>query len=126
MKLKTERQLRVDQGTTILLGYYNRSLDVVGPNLGVDPPEGMEIFVAWDALQHLHIGASSSCQVPFSLMYDAYTRGKALMERRLSEENTEQVIAFQPKYLGSYLAHASGGHRFVSIDKLRLKISGPN
>lgn len=117
-KLKVDRQLRVDRGTTILLGYYHESLDLSGRAVGNRPPDDMEVFVAWNALQHLRLGASSSCQVPFPLMYQAFLRGKACYLRRLADENRETILAFRPEYLSSYLEMASGGHNRVIIGAL--------
>ena len=117
-KLKTDRQLRVGSGTIILLGYYHASVDRSGRAVGNHPPDGMEVFVAWDALHHLRLGASSSCQVPFPLMYDAYLKGKACITRRLDPHAKESIFAFRPQYLASYLRMVSGGHDRVSVDAL--------
>jgi hypothetical protein len=117
-KLKTNRRLRVETGTTILLGYYNESLDRSGRAEGNTPPDGMEVYVAWDAAQHLRLGASSSCQVPFSLMYEAYLNGKACRKRRVASGDDEIIYGLRPEYLTSYLRAASGGHTTVALHEL--------
>jgi hypothetical protein len=117
-KLKTDRRLRVDAGTTILLGYYHESLDRTGRAQGNSPPKGMEVFVAWDAVHHLHLGTSSSCQVPFRIMYDAYLKGKACVKRSLASGDDETICALRPEYLTSYLRAASGGHARVALHDL--------
>ncbi|HUW95204.1 MAG TPA: hypothetical protein VMW58_05415 [Anaerolineae bacterium] len=118
IKLKIDRRLRVDAGTTVLLGYYHETLDRSGRARGNTPPDGMEVFVAWDALYHLRLGASSSCQVPFSVMYDAYLNGKACVRRSLASGDDELVYGLRPEYLSSYLRAASGGHAAVVLHEL--------
>jgi hypothetical protein len=110
IKLEKSRSLRVGKGTTILLGYYSEKEDSIGKMIGHRAPPGLEILVAWDAIEHLHIGASSSCQVLYPLMYDAYLRGRAEASRQLTSGAMEHIVAFRPEFLASYLKAASGGH----------------
>lgn len=100
-------------GTTLLLGYYDECSDYVGRSVGNLPAPGMEIIVAWDPIQHLHVGASSSCQVQFDILEEAYRKGVAIRKRLLSQGESEQVIAMRPQYFASYLAEASGGHHLL-------------
>ena len=118
IKLSVDRHLRIDKGTTILLGYYHEAVDRSGRAVGSRPPDGMEVFVAWDALRHLRLGESSSCQVPFSLMYQAYLRGKAIGARSLAANEKEMILAFRPEYLSSYLRLSAGGHNRVDVSAL--------
>ena len=118
-KLKADKELRVQDGTTLLLGYYHERVDASGRAVGNVPPEGMEVLVAWNALEHLRLGSSSSCQVSFEVMYDAYLTGKACTTRVLPENSRETVFAFRPEYLSSYLDAASGGHQRVQLASLR-------
>ena len=100
-------------GTTLLLGYYDECTDYVGRLVGNLPVPGMEIIVAWDPIQHLRVGASSSCQVQFAILEEAYRKGVATRKRLLSQDEAEQIIAMRPEYFVSYLAEASGGHHLL-------------
>lgn len=114
-KLKSARSLTFDKGTTLLMGYYLGAADDRGTEQGnVAAPE-MEAFAAWDPLLHLRVGASSSCQIPFSTLEAAYSRGVSATERRSRAGHTERVIAFRPDYLTRYLRAAAGGHNSVDM-----------
>lgn len=119
-KLKTARKLNFASGTTLLLGYYDSQQDQVGRDLGNSPAEDMELFVAWDPLQHLQVGASSSCQVPFPLLQDAYLNGSAVGDRRTSGGSSELVIVVRPELLWKYFVLAAGGHN--SVDSKRFSV----
>ena len=121
-KLDTAANLVVRDGTTILAGYYNEVADLAGKREGNNPPPGMEVFAFWNAVKHLELGASSSCQVPFGLLYEAYLRGRSQHERRLANGQLERIIAVRPEYVGAYLKAAAGGHQQVRADAL-AKIS---
>ncbi len=84
----------------------------------------MELFVAWDPLQRLRFGESPSCQVRYSLMYEAFLKGKAHSWRQLSADTRELVLAFRPEYLSSYLRAASGGHSLTVIEDLAPAFPG--
>jgi hypothetical protein len=119
VKLKDRRSLDFGNGTTLLLGYYTRGNDHVGRDLGNDPPADMEVFVAWDPIQHLALGASSSCQVPYDLMFKAYLEGLSESERRCADGSLEEVFAFRPELLPRYLREAAGGHNRVTLTGLQ-------
>jgi len=119
-KLKTARRLEFGLGTTLLLGYYLESEDRVGRAEGNSPTKGMEVFVAWDPLQHLRVGASSSCQVRFDLLHQAYLHGIAMADRRIADGVLEQVVAVRPEHLWRYLRSAAGGHNSLNKSLLRL------
>jgi hypothetical protein len=123
-KLKKERKLHIGNGTSLLLGYYNESLDIVGKDLGNRPPQGMEVLVAWDPIYHLRVGESSSCQVSFDLLYRSYLSGVSGFVRQLADGNNEQVIGFRSEYLANYLRLSVLGHRRVQIEALRRR--GPS
>lgn len=105
-------------GTTLLLGYYDECSDYVGRSVGNLLTPGMEIIVAWDPIQHLKVGASSSCQVQFDILEEAYRKGIAARKRSLSRGESEQVIAMRPEYFASYLAEASGGHHLLEPEAI--------
>lgn len=108
-----QRKLDFGFGTTLLLGYYDERNDRVGRTVGNLPVPGMELVVAWNPIQHLQLGASSSCQVSFDLLEEAYRKGMAARTRLLSRGESEQTIAMRPEYFASYLAEVSGGHHLV-------------
>lgn len=120
-KLGTQRRLSFDHGTTILLGYYLESADKVGKEVGNVPPDGMEVFVAWDPAAHLRLGSSSSCQVPFDLLRKGFDWGVAANSRRLSDGSEETIVTLRPEFLGDYLQAASGGHHKVDTAELLKK-----
>ena len=117
-KLKYDRDLRFRGAATILAGYYDPALDVVGRELGNKPAADMRLFVMWDAINHLRVGASSSCQVSFETLERAYLSGVASAERRCADGQFETVIAFRPEYLSRYFLLAAAGHRHVTVDKI--------
>lgn len=117
-KLDNADRLEVSGGTTILAGYYNESVDRSGKVAGNSPPPGMEVLVFWDAMEHLNVGVSSSCQVPFETLYDAYLTGAAGYRRSLGGGRSETILAMRPEYALSYLHAASGGHSFVDVSDL--------
>jgi|SRR6185312_15080000 len=113
-KLRTSRALEFIGGTTLLLGYYSADYDNVGRDEGNAPYDNMEVFVAWDPLQHLRIGASSSCQVSFDLLQRAFLDGFAITERRTNED-VERVVAIQAQNISRYLRAAAGGHNSIAL-----------
>jgi len=113
LKLEDDFALRFDSDTTILLGYYDAALDRVGSSLGNEPPNGMEVIVAWDPMKHMFLGRSSSCQVRFRSMLAAHRRGVAMTERACDDGSAEQVYCFRPEFLGRYLYCARAGHRLI-------------
>jgi hypothetical protein len=117
-KLKHPTEFRFGNGTTVLIGYYNESTDSSGRREGNRPPGGMEVFATWDAVQHGRPGESSSCQVPFGLLYRAHLTGKAEHLRMLSNGVNERVIAFRPEFLASYLFNVCGGHGSIDLNNL--------
>lgn len=117
VKLKSARRLDFGQGTTLVLGYYSSEFDRVGREAGNHSPREMRIFAAWDPLQHLRLGASSSCQVSYEVLYSAYLSGSASSHRITADGESETVIAFRPEHLGTYFRAVSGGH-----NSLRLKL----
>jgi hypothetical protein len=120
-KLKVERRLHVGNGTTLLLGYYDEALDLAGKAAGNDPPPGMEVFVAWDPIQHLRVGESSSCQVPFNTLYAAFLDGVASYDRRCNDGSIEQVLAFRAENMAEYIRATTAGHSRVQPQKLKKK-----
>jgi hypothetical protein len=117
-KLKAERRLSVQEGTLLLLGYYDEAIDIAGRECGNSPPLGMKVFVAWNPVNHLRVGKSSSCQVSFDILLEAHLHGVAVAERTLSGGLTECVFAFRPSRLLRYFDQAAGGHDLVTSTKL--------
>lgn len=115
-KLGTQRRLSFGHGTTILLGYYLESEDKVGKELGNDPSAGMEVFTAWNPVSHLRLGSSSSCQVPFAALTEAYEWGASVTERRIADSQPETILCMRPEHLDVYLRMASGGHQGVNTE----------
>ncbi len=107
--------LQFGRGVTLLLGYYTAQADLSDARADQLVPDEMEVFVAWDAVAHLKVGLSSSCQVDFSLMYDAYLSGFSSSSRRLLNGSSEKVIAFRPERLAQYLTAAWRGHEHASL-----------
>jgi restriction-modification system family protein len=118
-KLKTGRDLRFRDGVTVVLGYYRADLDSIGRGMGNNSPSDMEVFVAWDSSHHSIVGASSSCQVRFALLYEAYLKGAAVTERRTRGGSVECVFALRPERVPLYFEEVLGGHSSVSIDRLQ-------
>lgn len=108
-----ENRLDFGFGTTLLLGYYDEHSDYVGRSVGNLPTPDMEIIVAWDPIRHLQVGASSSCQVQFDILKEAYRKGVATRKCSLSQGESEQIIALRPEYFAGYLAKVSGGHHLL-------------
>ncbi len=121
-KLKVEASLQFGSGTTVLIGYYRRDVDIAGIKAGNEPPRDMEVFVAWDPVKHLRPGASSSCQVPFSTMYEAYLVGLSASQRKLADGSAELVLSFRPEYLAPYLLLAAHGHESVTRENLGARL----
>jgi hypothetical protein len=117
-KLKTARRLTLKGGVPVLLGYYNERYDEAGKLLGNDPPQGMEVFAAWDPVQHFRVGNSSSCQVGFRTLYDANLNGAVVVSRRLLDGSPEKVAAFRVERLARYLQVIVAGHENVSVQAL--------
>jgi hypothetical protein len=117
-KLKANRSLHFGRGTTLLLGYYSAKEDGAGRRAGNSPYDGMELFVAWDPLQHIYLGASSSCQVSYDVLLRAFLSGCASGLRRTRDGSTEVVIAVTADRLQRYLRCAAGGHNSVDPQHL--------
>jgi hypothetical protein len=109
-KLKVARQLTLKGGIPVLLGYYSERYDKTSTALGNDPPEGMEVFAAWDPVQHFKLGRSSSCQVRFETLYEASLVGVSVTSRRLADGSTERIVCFRPARLREYLRALQLGH----------------
>ncbi len=122
MLSSTERRLAFGAGTTLLLGYYNSAVDDAGRALGHNPPAEMGLFVAWDATRHVALGYSSSCQVAYEQLFQAYVDGVCARSRSVSGGASETVIALRPEYLASYFLEACGGHDGVDVSQLRSQI----
>ena len=103
---------------TLLLGYYHAKLDSSGKAVGNNPPDDMEVIVAWDPLMHFKLGASSSCQVSFDLLEKSRRVGVAEVRRELSEGNVENVIAMRPEFFARYVLAAKSGHKSADIDSI--------
>lgn len=117
-KLPKGHRLQFEDGTTLLLGYYNQESDSAGRAVGNEPTAGLEVVVAWDPVQHLRLGASSSCHVGLDLMSDAYLSGLSSRSRRLSDDRSEAVLVMRTEYLASYFEEAAGGHDLVKPERL--------
>jgi hypothetical protein len=116
-KLRNAGNLQFGGGRTVLLGYYGARNDRVGRQLGNAAPADMEVFVAWDATYHVGVGRSSSCQVKFATLYDAYLKGAASMTRN-SRVDIERVFAFRVERLKRYLILLLDGHGEMSLGQL--------
>lgn len=112
------RNLDFGFGTTLLIGYYDERTDRAGRSVGNLPVKGMEVIVGWNPIQHLRVGSSSSCHVPFHLLEEAYRKGASVRARSLSQSESEQVIAMRSEYFASYLAEAAGGHQFINLERI--------
>jgi hypothetical protein len=122
-KLGRARSLSFRAGTTLLLGYYSRAADAEVREGVFSSPVEMEVLVAWDPLQHLHVGASSSCQVSFDLMLNGYLNGVASTRRQMRDGSSELIIAAGADYFCAYLRAAAGGHNAVDTSSLALSSS---
>ena len=117
-KLKQSRSLDSMGGTTLLMGYYSAGHDRIGRDEGNLPFADMEVFVAWDPLQHLRVGASSSCQVAFEVLERAFLNGFACAERRNSGGDRELVVGVRSELLCQYLRAAAGGHNLLDLTRI--------
>lgn len=118
MVTSEDRRLGFGGSTTVLLGLYDPSLDEVGPLLGHRLEREASVIVAWDPVRHIKLGVSSSCQVQFDQIDEAYLKGTDIRRRPVRDGETETVVAMRPEYLASYFALALLGHE--SADTTRL------
>lgn len=119
-KLRSARSLEFAIGTTLLFGYFSCKHSPLGSCKEAQAaPRDMEVFVAWDPLQHLHVGESSSCQVKFDQLLDAYLYGVSARSRR-TKNGTEQVLALRSEHLANYLRAAAGGHNSLDASALTI------
>jgi hypothetical protein len=109
---------------TLLLGYYHADSDKSAFRSDQSIPAGMEVFVAWDAVAHLKVGLSSSCQVDFAVMYEAYLKGVASATRELASGRTETIVAFRPERLPAYLDEVYVGHERALTSREKVSIVG--
>jgi hypothetical protein len=122
VKLGRGRQLKFKDAASVLLGYYDVDQDHVGKELGNKPETDMRIISAWDPVRHIEVGVSSSCQITFPVLHQAYLVGAGHKERRCADGAIETALAFRPEYLARYLYLMSAGHETVTPAKL-LKYS---
>jgi hypothetical protein len=117
-KLKEQRRLNFGGATAVLLGYYEPLVDTVGKELGNEPPEDMRVIACWNPVYHLHVGASSSCQVSFGTLQDAYLAGAADTQRKCAHGELETVVVFRPELLARYMFLAGNGREQLSAQDL--------
>ena len=110
--------LEFDRGITLLIGYQSLDPDVSNPAAFAH-----EVFVAWDPLRHLRVGASSSCQVPLAVLAEARISGVGWHMRR-TQRGEEVVVAFRPEYLARYFGEAATGHAY--LDPAAIKFAPPD
>jgi hypothetical protein len=122
VKLGKARQLKFKDASSVLLGYYDVDQDHVGKEMGNKPERDMRVLTAWDPVRHIEVGVSSSCQITFPVLQQAYLVGTGEKERRCADGVIETAIAFRPEYLARYLYLVSSGHEVVTAAKL-LKFS---
>jgi hypothetical protein len=122
VKLGKGRQIKFKNATSVLLGYYDVDQDHAGRAIGNTPEPDMRILTAWDPVRHIEVGVSSSCQITFPVLQQAYLVGADKKERRCSDGVIETALAFRPEYLARYLYLMSSGHDTVTPEKL-LKYS---
>lgn len=122
VKLGRARQFKFKDASSVLLGYYDVDQDHVGKEMGNKPERDMRILTAWDPVRHIEVGVSSSCQITFPILHQAYLLGAGEKLRRCADGVTETAIAFRPEYLARYLYLVSSGHESVTAEKL-LKFS---
>ena len=115
LKLPGQPKLAFDDGTTILIGLYDGSLDPQADRFGT---RDARILVAWDPVLHLKPGASSSCQVSIGQIEEAYLNGAATAVRRLNTGIEEIIIAMRLENFSDYLGEVVGGHGRVSVAAL--------
>lgn len=113
--LKENNELEIESGTTLLLGWYDPS------RLGSEHQSSLDcnVIVAWNALDRLQVGKSSSCQVKLHTINEAVRAGVASHNRILGNEQTERVLAVREDYFVRYLIAASGGHQSASVAKIK-------
>lgn len=122
VKLGKGRQFKFKDASSVLLGYYDVDQDHVGKEMGNKPERDMRILTAWDPVRHIEVGVSSSCQITFPILHQAYLVGADEKQRRCADGVTETAIAFRPEFLARYLYLVSSGHESVTAAKL-LKFS---
>ena len=115
LKLPGRTNLDFGDGTTILLGLYDGSLDPQAERFGT---RDARVIVAWDPVLHLKPGASSSCQVSIDLIEEAYLNGAATVVRQLSTGIEEIIIAMRLENFSDYLGEVVGGHERVNVAAL--------
>lgn len=113
--LKGDNKLVVEDGTTLLLGYFEWAL----AGLPAQNSDKRPVIVAWDALNHLTVGNSSSCQVKLGLIKEARRAGVAAYKRSLADGTPELVVATRYDYFPRYLIAAAGGHRSATVEEIR-------
>jgi hypothetical protein len=118
VKLGKGRQLSFRDASSVLLGYYDVDYDHVGKEMGNKPERDMRILTAWDPVRHIEVGVSSSCQITFPVLHQAYLVGADEKKRRCADNVIETAIAFRPEYLARYLFLVSSGHETVTAAKL--------
>lgn len=118
VKLGKGRQLKFKDATSVLLGYYDVEQDHVGQEMGNRPASDMRIITAWDPVRHIEVGVSSSCQITFPVLQQAYLVGADSKVRRCADGELETALAFRPEYLARYLFLMSSGHETVGPAKL--------
>jgi hypothetical protein len=118
VKLGAARKFKFKDGASVLLGYYDVDQDTVGRQMGNVPAADMRVIAAWDPVRHIQIGVSSSCQVTFPVMHQAYLLGAGEKVRKCADGEIETAIVFRPEYLARYLQLASAGHCAVSAAKI--------
>lgn len=118
VKLGKGRQLKFKDASSVLLGYYDVDQDHVGKEMGNRPERDMRVLSAWDPVRHIEVGVSSSCQITFPILHQAYLVGADEKKRRCADGVIETAIAFRPEYLSRYLYLVSSGHEAVTAAKL--------
>ena len=122
-KMPNTRRLQFGRSTTLLLGYYSPEIEAIGSQPANEPRGGIEVFVAWDSVQHLRLGARSSCQVSLRTIYEAYKWGFSAQDRSISGNRTETIVAFRPESLAEYAMAAAGGHDHLNVEGLKEQIA---
>jgi hypothetical protein len=118
VKLGRGRQFKFDDAASVLLGYYDVDQDRLGKEMGNEPESDMRIIAAWDPIGRIKVGVSSSCQITFPVLRQAYLVGASQKERRCADGAIESALVFRPEYLARYLYLMSSGHETVTPAKL--------
>jgi hypothetical protein len=118
VKLGKGRQLKFRDAASVLLGYYDSSQDDLGKELGNRPASDMKIIAAWDAVKRIQVGVSSSCQITFPVLQQAYLLGAESKQRRCADGGLETALAFRPEFLARYLFLVSAGHESIQTPNL--------